>query len=236
MLRVLLPVLTIVLLLMAAPAAAIPICPSASMAEYVGFASQGCQFNGFRFSNFEYSHPEGVILGIFGPRIFPSLSAISVQPRTSPTTLGSAGVALRFSPPKTPFLGFGGVYWDTVNIGFNVFAAEPWLVGNTVSAGLQSIADLEPAFLSETTVPGGSLFLFQRFNCLGTPSSPPECGTSRGISFPAVQFQTVSIFGDNVRDIEAGFATPEPATLLLVGTGAAGLGAVRWWKRRRAHE
>jgi hypothetical protein len=27
--------------------------------------------------------------------------------------------------------------------------------------------------------------------------------------------------------------TPEPTTLLLWGTGAAGLGAVRWWKRRR---
>jgi hypothetical protein len=29
-------------------------------------------------------------------------------------------------------------------------------------------------------------------------------------------------------------ATPEPATLLLVGTGAAGVGLARWWKRRRA--
>lgn len=30
-------------------------------------------------------------------------------------------------------------------------------------------------------------------------------------------------------------ATPEPATLLLVGTTAAGLGLARWVKRRRAH-
>jgi len=37
MLRVLLPVLTIVLLLMAAPASAIPICPSGTMADYIGF-------------------------------------------------------------------------------------------------------------------------------------------------------------------------------------------------------
>ena len=28
--------------------------------------------------------------------------------------------------------------------------------------------------------------------------------------------------------------TPEPATLLLVGTGAAGVGLARWWKRRRS--
>ena len=27
--------------------------------------------------------------------------------------------------------------------------------------------------------------------------------------------------------------TPEPATLILVGTGAAGVGLARWWKRRR---
>jgi PEP-CTERM motif-containing protein len=30
--------------------------------------------------------------------------------------------------------------------------------------------------------------------------------------------------------------TPEPATLLLWGTSAAGLGLARWWKRRRPRE
>jgi hypothetical protein len=233
MFRVLLPALTTLVLLMAAPVSAIPICPAASMAEYAGFAGQGCQFHGFTFSNFEYSHPGGVILGVFGPRVFPSLSAILVHPRTNPATLGSGGVALRFSPPTTPIVGFGLPYWDTVNIGFTVFAAEPW-IGNTVAAGLQSIANLESAGLGETTVPGGSLGLFQRFNCGSSFDSPPNCRTFDSLYFPPTHFQTVSIFADNARDIEAGFATPEPATLLLVDTGAAGLGVARWWKRRRA--
>ena len=38
----------------------------------------------------------------------------------------------------------------------------------------------------------------------------------------------------NVGGLEAGFAPPEAATLLLVGTGAAGVGLARWPKRRRA--
>lgn len=232
MLRVLLPVLTIVLLMMAAPASAIPVCPTASMAEYVGFGLQGCQFHNFTFSNFQYSHPNGVRVTLFGPRTFPSLSEITVQPRTDPTTVGSGGAALRFAPPKTPPLGTFS-FWDTVNIGFSVFAAEPW-IGNTVSAGLQSIANLESASLSETTLPGGQLNLFQRFNCGTSFDSPPNCRTFDSLYFPATHFQTVSIFADNARDIEAGFATPEPATLLLVGTSAAGVGLARWLKRRRS--
>ncbi|MGH7368107.1 MAG: PEP-CTERM sorting domain-containing protein [Candidatus Rokuibacteriota bacterium] len=36
-----------------------------------------------------------------------------------------------------------------------------------------------------------------------------------------------------MRELEAGFATPEPTTLLLFGTTAAGLGLARWRQRRR---
>jgi hypothetical protein len=39
--RVFLPVLTIMLLLIAAPASAIPICPSGPMPDYIGFGTVG---------------------------------------------------------------------------------------------------------------------------------------------------------------------------------------------------
>ena len=95
MLRVLLPVVILVLLLMPVSARAIPTCPAASMAEYVGFGFQGCQFNSLTFYNFEYSH-SGVRL-IFGPPAFPSLSDILVTPRSSPS-LGSGGAAVAIAP------------------------------------------------------------------------------------------------------------------------------------------
>ena len=86
--RALLPVFTIVLLLMAAPASAIPICPSATMADYIGFGSAGCQFNSPTFSNFSWSEFNLVHKGIFTPPV-PSLpSGVSVQPLNKPASLG----------------------------------------------------------------------------------------------------------------------------------------------------
>lgn len=93
MFRVLLTVSILVLLLMPVPAPAIPTCPAASMAEYVGFAFQGCQFNSLTFFGFDYSHGSGVRLGLFGPTVFPSLSEILVTPRSNPSP-GSGGAAL----------------------------------------------------------------------------------------------------------------------------------------------
>jgi hypothetical protein len=235
--RVLLPVFTLVLLLVAAPASAIPICPAGTMADYLAFGTAGCQFNSLTFSDFSYSNPGGVLLGLFGPRIFPPPppSEISVQPRSNPARLGSGGAALWFAPPPPPLPVFegNGPYWDTVSIGFNV--AGPRIVRDDLSAVLQSIANLQSAGIGETAVPGGNLGIFQGVDCQRDPfGPPPPCANPTSLSIPFTRFQEIDIAGRNVNGFEAGFATPEPATLLLVGTGAAGLGVARWVKRRRA--
>ena len=208
-------------------ASAIPICPAASMAEYLGFASQGCQFNSLTFSNFEYSHPAGIRLNIFGPTVFPSLSDILVTPQTNPS-LGSGGAALAIAPRQG--------FWNFVNVGFTVHGPSA-IVRDDLSAGLQSIANLESAAIGESAVPGGSLGIVQGTICFNNPFGPPpppNCENPQSLSVAATNFQEIDISGRNVRDFEAGFATPEPATLLLVSAGAAGAGLARWRKRRRA--
>lgn len=71
MFRVLLPVFTLVLFLMPVPAPGIPTCPAASMAEYVGFSFQGCQFNSITFFGFDYSLGRGSDSASSGPPSFP---------------------------------------------------------------------------------------------------------------------------------------------------------------------
>ena len=63
---------------------------------------------------------------------------------------------------------------------------------------------------------------------LGTSAS-----FSSPFSAPTVHLRLVGIAGQ--LELDQPGPTPEPATLLLVGTGAAGIGLARWWKRRRSH-
>ncbi len=196
------------------------------MADYLAFGAAGCQFNSLTFSDFSYSNSRGVRVGIFGPTIFPSPSEILVGAGSDPASLGSGGAALGFSPPA---------FWNNVNIGFDV--AGPGIVRDDLSARLQSIANLESADISESAVPGGNLRIVQGFLlCSSNPLAPPPspfCDNPTSLSFAATGFQEIAIGGDNVNSFETGFATPEPTTLLLWGTTAAGLGLAARRRRRR---
>jgi hypothetical protein len=243
MLRALLPVLTIVLLLMVAPASAIPICPPGTMADYLSFGSVGCQFNTLTFSNFSYS---GIAKDFTGPNILPAPpSVITVEPFTAPGSLGAGGAGLEFTSPPSPTSpplspgGFHLVHWGSVSIGFDVAATGHGIVGNVLSGQLQSIANLQSASLGMSAVPGGTLAISQGVICFNNPFGPPPpstCANPAVLSFAETDGQAVSIGGTNIESIEAGFATPEPATLLLVGTGAAGVGLAGWVKRRRSRD
>ena len=125
--RVFLPVLALVLLLMAAPASAIPTCPAGTMADYLGFRSPGCQFNTLTFSNFSYS---GIAKDFTGPTNLPAPpSVIMVEPFTAPGSLGSGGAGFEFTSPPSPPSPPGEfhlVHWGSVSIGFDVAAPAGW--------------------------------------------------------------------------------------------------------------
>jgi hypothetical protein len=240
--RVLPLVLTIGLLLMAAPASAIPICPAGSMADYIAFGAAGCQLNSLTFSNFSYSEYNTRSGFDFFPAFLPFSvpappSEVSVQPRSDPASLGSGGAGLAFSslPPFSR--------WGHVDLAFDV--AGPGILRDDLSAFLPTLADLLSPFVSEfANPPGESVSLALPLRCqfpnLNDPHfDPAECprlASPKAISLAAATpFQQIDIHGEDIGSVQTGFATPEPATLLLVGTGAAGVGLARWWKRRRAH-
>lgn len=224
------------------PIAAIPSCPSGTMADYIGFSAAGCQFNSLTFSDFSYS---GVLLQhvsgfpFFG-HVFPqpSPSEISVQPRSfssplpnmSAPSLGSGGAGLLITAPLPDF-------WDSVSISFNV--SGPGIVRDDLSGGVVTIADILPfGQIFESATPGGSRPLSLADGLLCGTLLPDgtifECRRFfDSVSFAATPFQQVDIGGSRVAGVGVDFATPEPTTLLLWGTSAAGLGLARWLKRRR---
>jgi hypothetical protein len=111
--------------------------------------------------------------------------------------------------------------------------------GRSLAPG-QSIDFIHAQMVAFPAVPSG----FVTFMNLGLAISPDFHLTEHHQNFfsPTVRIpfsiadtitvgRTVSVKGDTTLS-----SVPEPATLLLVGTGAAGLGLARWVKRRRSRD
>jgi hypothetical protein len=58
------------------------------------------------------------------------------------------------------------------------------------------------------------------------------------VEFPFVGSNQVftGLSQEDTETIQSLYATPEPSTLLLFGTTAAGIGLARWRQRRRKHQ
>jgi hypothetical protein len=213
--RGLLPMLMVAsFVLMPTPARAIPTCSAGTMADYIAL-TDGCQIGGvMTVSDFSY----------FGFREFfgagfseiPA-SDIGVVPSLP---YGPSGMRLTF---------LGG--WSGVEIDFRIDAEGPWIQqyvlfllradnGAGVSAGGLTVG-IGPGEVAGPGVPGTA----------ARRSFIPIDGefihlTGVGRTSP------IGVLGDFAFDAVA----PEPATLLLWGTGAAGLGLARWVKRRRTSD
>ncbi|SRR5712692_8189424 len=230
MLRIWIPGIVTLLFMLGtySPSGAIPICPSGTMADYIGFGGAGCQFNTLTFSNFSYSssmlqHVSG--FPFFG-RVFPepSPSEISVQPRSFSASafqpapaLGSGGAGLQILAPSPDF-------WEFVGISFSV--SGPGIVRDDLSGGLVTIADILPrASLFESATPGGSrpLLLNAGLDC-GTSLPDGTIMLCReffdSVSFTATPFQHIDISGFRVAGVKQ--------TSLLQNPPRSSSGAPRW--------
>jgi len=209
------------------PVGAIPICPSGTMADYIGFGATGCQFDSLTFSNFSYS---GIaVLGApFFVTVAPPPSEVPVHPRSDPASLGSGGAGLTFFSP--------GFFWGNVGLAFDV--AGPGIIRDELSADLITLPFVAMPFLSVQVVPGGDASFSFPVSCLNNPPFDPEfclaASSPKAISLPpGTLFQQISIHGESgVQSIQTDFATPEPTTLLLFGTSAAAGFGLTWWRKR----
>jgi hypothetical protein len=186
------------------PSMALPICSGSTLADYV--ASGSCQAGKLSFLSFSY---EGT----------PSAEDVFAS-------VGGGGISL------TAFA------WGAFGLSFTV--TGPGIARNELSMVSSFIGPFDTgSSVSMLTTPGGLLSVaFSRACVLGT-APPDECRFFDRIDFAPVDSQFVQIAGGAgagaaLTDVAVEFGVvPEPATLLLFGTTAAGLGVARWLKRRR---
>jgi hypothetical protein len=239
MLRVLLPVFTIVLLLMAAPASAIPICPAATMADYLGFGATGCNLSGVTISGFTYlgesrSLPEGVL----------PAELVTVTPDRGPFPTFSIATDAGPTPPPGADFDFRG--WHSLFLDFKLAAGPAPLVGAMLHMDASGMSGLHgSAFVSVRGTLGSGpvldLILFTNPSderlifhdaVVGAPRFTDTLSLV-GVAGPASALRTVDIGIIVAGDSSTLNPVPEPTTLLLWGTGAAGHGLARWARHRR---
>ena len=207
--RALLAVLCLLSLTTAAHA--VPTCVPGTMADYLALPD-GCRLGAITVSDFSYSG-FSEFFGLGPPfDIPPSLALV-----TPSLPFGASSLRLAFD---------GG--WTGVDISYRAEADAPWIR----QFNLLFLNPENGSSVGASGNPGGSLSVtFDTFPIIDirlfdTRSFDPISLTTIHISGsgPSHPFGGVNSFAFDV-------VTPEPATLLLWGAGAAGLGLARWRRR-----
>jgi hypothetical protein len=131
--------------------------------------------------------------------------------------------------------------WGSLGLSFTV--TGPGIIRNELMMISSFIGPFDTGSgVAMITSPGGFLSVsFSRACEFGT-APPNECRFSDRIDFAPVDSQFVQIAGGAgagaaLTDVSVGFGVvPEPSTLLLWGTGVAGLGLARWIRQRSTRE
>jgi hypothetical protein len=206
-------------------AEAVPTCVPDFLDTYMALGAAGCNFGQVNFSNF--SRYEG--RSPTGAGIPPE--QVHVDPFPAVNLFGGSGLG---------FSGGDGVFgWGGFDLAFDAQAINGSLIAASLEVFAFFTAPCQEAFIEGTINGGPGLFVTEGTTCFGQVVLPFQ--SRHSLTFPhpldKVHFDLFGASeGRGIPFFTVEVVTPEPATFLLWGTGAAGLGAVRWWKRRRSSD